>query len=127
MKTRIAVVFVAIAAALVWTTACSKKSEPTPATSQTQSATGDLSKAASDLAATGSAKAQELIDSARKYMAERKYQDALAKLKAASAEKLSTSQRTMVDTLKAQVEAAMAATSKATSDAKTTAEGLLKK
>jgi hypothetical protein len=125
MKMVSIVVSLASVALLVSATGCSKQTE-SPAAVQTQSAAGDLAKKASDLTATGSAKAQELIDSATKLVGEGKFQDAMAKLKAIGSEKLSVNQKAMVDTLKAQIEKALAATSKAATDAGA-ASGLIKK
>lgn len=70
-----------------------------------------------DIAAPASAKAQELIDSAKGLFTEGKFSDALAKLKDASSASPSTEQQGIIDTLKAQIEKAMAAASKATTDA----------
>lgn len=80
-----------------------------------------------EIAAPLNAKAQELIVSAQKLVGDGKFQDALAKLKEISGEKLSASQQTVVDTLKAQIEKALGATSNVTSNATSAINGLLPK
>ena len=60
-------------------------------------------------------------------MSEGKFQDALAKLKEIGSEKLSASQQTIVDGLKAQIEKALGASSKAATDAAGAAGGLVPK
>ena len=126
MNTRTIVFTLASATLLVWTTSCSKQPDATTS-GQTQGAVGDLTKKATELTAVGSAKAQELIDSARKLVGEGKFQDAQAKLKAIGSEKLSVNQQAIVDTLKVQIENALGATSKAATDASAASGGLIKK
>lgn len=71
---------------------------------------------AKELAAPASAKAQELIDSAKSLFTEGKFADALAKLKDAGSASPSAEQQSVMDSLKAQIEKAMAATSKTIND-----------
>lgn len=78
---------------------------------------------AKEMAAPASAKAQELIDSAKSLISEGKFTDALAKLNATSGETMSTNQVSMVDSLKAQITKATEATSKVVTDAATSASG----
>jgi len=135
------------AALLVWTAGCEKKE--TTAQDQMKEATAETSdalkktaesvkeagqKAASDVAeqakaaaAPLNAKAQEIIDSAKRLVGEAKFQEALTKLKELASEKLSAEQQTMVDNLKAQIQKALAATSKTATDAAGAAGNLLKK
>ena len=80
---------------------------------------------AKELTAPASAKAQELIDSAKSLINEGKFTDALAKLNATSGEAMSTNQVSMVDSLKAQISKATEATSKAVSDATASASGVV--
>ena len=77
----------------------------------------DVADKAKEMTAPASAKAQELIDSAKSLLAEGKFQDALTKLKAIGGEKLSLSQQSIVDGLKAQIEKALGAAPKAATDA----------
>lgn len=82
---------------------------------------------AKEVAAPASAKAQELIDSAKSLVGAGKFQEALGKLNEIGGEKLSLNQQTMVDALKAQIEKALAATSGSATDAARAAGNLLKK
>lgn len=84
-------------------------------------AVATVTEKAKEVAAPVSAKAQEFIDSAKGLFTEGKFADALTKLKDASAASPSTEQQSVIDSLKAQVEKAMAATSKTVSDAATSA------
>ena len=72
---------------------------------------------ARELSAQGSARAQELIDSAKSYFNEGKYTNALARLKETTGETLSSYQKSTVDSLKAQIEKAMNAVSTAATNA----------
>jgi hypothetical protein len=72
---------------------------------------------AKEVAAPASAKAQELIDSAKSLFSEGKFADALAKLSETSSTSPSAEQQSVVANLKAQIEKAMAATTKTISDA----------
>ena len=90
-------------------------------------AVSTLTDKAKDLTAPASAKAQELINTAKGLVAEGKFQDALAKLKEIGSEKLSVDQQALVDGLKAQIEKSLGATPKAATDAAGAAGGLLPK
>lgn len=70
-----------------------------------------------EVAAPASTKAQELIDSAKGLFTEGKFADALTKLKDAGSAAPSTEQQSVIDTLKTQIEKAMAAASQATTEA----------
>lgn len=87
----------------------------------------DVTEKAKEVAAPASAQAQELLDSAQSLIGEGKLQDALAKLKAVSGEKLSTEQQALADSLKAQIDKLLGTTSKAATDAAAAAGNLLKK
>ena len=80
-------------------------------------AVNDVADKAKEVAAPVSAKAQELLESAKSLIGEGKLQDALAKLKALSGEKLSTEQQALADSLKAQIDKLLGTTSKAATDA----------
>lgn len=131
------ILFAITAATLVFTvTGCGKK-EPTAgeaAKSAAEGAGSALTKAADavkdkvgEIAAPASAKAQELIASAKQLVSEGKFQEALTKLNAIGSEKLSLDQQSIVDGLKAQITKALNATSKATTDDAGAAGNLLKK
>jgi hypothetical protein len=87
----------------------------------------DVTDKAKELAAPASAKAQELIAAAKNLVGEGKFQEALTKLKDIGSEKLSVDQQAVVDGLKAQIEKALGAGTKATTDAANAAAGLLPK
>ena len=87
----------------------------------------DVTDKAKELAAPASAKAQELIDAAKNLVGEGKFQEALTKLKDIGSEKLSVDQQAVVDGLKAQIEKALGAGTKAATDAANAAAGLLPK
>ena len=87
----------------------------------------DTTDSVKEAVAPVSSKAEELIAAARSLMAEGKFKDALAKIKETSGEKLSASQQTIVDDLKAQIEKALAVSSKAASDASNAVGNLLNK
>lgn len=147
MKTPNIIFSLTIAAMAVWASGC--KEETKSATEQTQEAAGsaneavtrtadavketgakvvqDVTDKAKELAAPASAKAQELIDSAKSLVGAGKFQEALDKLKEIDGEKLSLNQQTVVDALKAQIEKALGATSKTATDAAGAAGNLLKK
>lgn len=137
-----------VAALAVWAVGCDNSKE-TSVTGQTKPAAPDagnkIGEAAAAIKETGvqvasnavtqakevvapaSAQAQALIDSAKNLLTEGKFQEALAKLKEIGGEKLSLNQQSIVDGLKAQIEKALAATSKAPADASGAVGGLLKK
>ena len=128
------------AALLIWNTGCEKKAATVQDqlkdavgetgnalknTAETVKETG--SKLVGDVAAPASAKAQELIDSAKGLVGEGKFQDALAKLKDIGGEKLSLNQQNLVDALKAQIQKALGATPPIATDAAGAAGNLIKK
>jgi hypothetical protein len=82
---------------------------------------------AKELAAPASAKAQELIDSAKSLFSEGKLTDALAKLNQTTNAAPSVEQQSVVDGLKVQVEKAIKATSGAINDATASATNALNK
>jgi cell division septum initiation protein DivIVA len=147
MKTPRVLVPLVAAALLIWVTGCEKKE----ATVQDQAKTmadeasdaakkgaeavqetaakvaSDVAEKAKEVAAPASNKAQELIDAASKLVGEGNYQDALAKLKELSGEKLSATQQSLVDALKAQIQKALGGTPPTATDAAGAAGNLLKK
>ena len=147
MKTSKLIVSLTAVAFTLWATGC--KEETKTATEQTKDAAAsvsdtvaktvetakdagakvvaDVTDKAKELAAPASAKAQELIDSAKNLVGEGKFQEALTKLKDIGSEKLSVDQQAVVDGLKAQIEKALGAGTKAATDAANAAAGLLPK
>ena len=147
MKTSKLIVSLTAVALTLWATGC--KEETKTATEQTKDAAAsvsdtvaktvetakdagakvvaDVTDKAKELAAPASAKAQELIDSAKNLVGEGKFQEALTKLKDIGSEKLSADQQAVVDGLKAQIEKALGAGTKAATDAANAAAGLLPK
>jgi hypothetical protein len=91
-----------------------------------ETAAKDVTKKAEELAAPINTKAQEIIDGAKKLVNDGKLQDALAKLKELSGEKLSTEQQALADGLKAQIDKLLGTTSKTATDAAAAGGNLLK-
>ena len=92
-----------------------------------ETAVNTVTEKAKEMAAPVNAEGQKLIDSAKSLFSEGKLSDALAKLKDASGLSLSEEQKKTVDTLKAQIEKALATTSDATKSASDAVNNLLKK
>ena len=91
-----------------------------------ETAAKDVTKKAEELAAPVNAKAQEIIDGAKKLVSDGKLQDALAKLKELSSEKLSTEQQALADGLKTQIDKLLGTTPKTPADAAAAAGNLTK-
>lgn len=153
MKTQKTILTLVAVALTVWATGCKKEqsvsdaakdaanatkqtaSDAGAAVKETANAAADKTKelagkaadAAKEVVAPANAKAQELIDQATKLVSEGNFKDALAKVKELSSEKLSAAQQSVVDGLKAQIEKALAASSKTVNDAAAAAGNLLKK
>ena len=147
MKIQKLIVSISVGALLLWNAGCKQESKPdaepaaeaAPSTAEVVAKSMDSAKetgtkvvqettsGAIEVAAPASTKAQELIDSAKGLLAEGKFQDALARLKEIGGEKLSLNQQSMVDSLKAQIEKALAATPKTASDAAGAVGNLLNK
>lgn len=126
MKTQKIIVSLTVAALALWVAGC--KEETKSVTEQTKDAVASAKDAganvvaaatdkAKELAAPASAKAQELIDAAKNLVGAGKFQEALTKLKDLSGEKLSVDQEAIVSGLKAQIEKALGAGTKAATDA----------
>jgi hypothetical protein len=150
MKTQMKM-FVAIASALTLGIGCSKNEEvsvPPPAaadapasavqkavdTAQTQTElvkekAADVTAKVQAEAESASAKVQDLIEQARKYLGENKASEALAVLNQLAGFKLTPDQQALIESLKAQAQKAVQATLKsgATEEATKAAGGLLKK
>jgi dsDNA-specific endonuclease/ATPase MutS2 len=145
MKTQTILVPLAATALLVWVTGCEKKDasvqdQTRPMADETGAvqkraeavqetgakAITDVAEQAQAAAAPASSKAQEIIDSAKSLVGEGKFQDALAKLKELSGEKLSAAQQSAVDALQAQIQKALGAKTPAAPDAAGAAGNLLK-
>jgi len=99
------------------------------ATKQTQDAAAAASTTATTAAtaatAAGTSKAQEWIDKAKSLVAQTKYSEAASVLQQLSSLKLTDEQQKLVDTLKEQIQKALA--SKATGEGASAVGNLLKK
>jgi len=91
-----------------------------------ETAAKDAAQKAEELAAPVNAKAQGIIDETKKLFNDGKLQEALAKLKELSGEKLSAEQQALADNLKAQIDKLLGTTNKAASDAANAANKLIK-
>lgn len=96
--------------------------ESAKATAET--ATAEASKQAQETAAAASSQAQEWIDKAKSLVAESKFSEASSVLEQLAALKLTPEQQKLVDSLKEQIQKALA--SKATSEGASAAGNLLK-
>jgi len=85
----------------------------------------DVKTAGAQTVEKASAKAQELIDSAKRLFNEGKFADALAQLNQTTNASPSTEQQSVVASLKTQIEKAIAAAAKATTDATKSATNAL--
>lgn len=148
MKTQNRLFPLITAAFLVWTAGCGNKKDATAQDQAPSAAAGasdalkkttdavketgakvvsDVTEQAREVTAPVSAKAQALLDSAKSLIGEGKLQDALAKLKALSSEKLSPEQQVLADSLLAQIDKLLSSSSKPATDAAAAAGNLLKK
>lgn len=147
MKTQKIICSLTIAALTCWVTGCKDEAKSTADQTKAAAATArdtmantveaakdagakvgsDVTDKAKEMAAPASAKAQELIDSAKNLVSAGKFQDALTKLKEIGSETLSVDQQTIVSGLKAQIEKALGAGAKTATGAANAATGLLPK
>lgn len=91
-----------------------------------EAAAKDAAKKAEEVAAPVNAKAQGIIDETKKLVSDGKLQEAVAKLKELTGEKLSAEQQALADGLKAQIDKLLGTTNKAAADAENAAKNLLK-
>jgi len=125
MKTANILFPLATAAVLVWTAGCEKKKDATTIPQPPQSAvpkkatetTPKVVEKPKEAPAPVISKAQELLNSAKRLVAEGKAQEALTQLKALSGEKLSADQKALADSLKVQIDQLVAKAAKAAADA----------
>jgi hypothetical protein len=99
--------------------------EPAKPVDAAQSATTAVADQATTQAKAAEQQAQGLIDRAKGYITDEKYQDALTTLNQLAGSKLTAEQQKLVDSLKAQIQSALAKT--ATKDAASTLGGALGK
>jgi hypothetical protein len=90
-----------------------------------ETAVSDTTKQAQDAAAATTSKAQEWIDKAKSLIAENKFSEASSVLQQLAGQPLTAEQQTLVDSLKEQIQKALAA--KATGEGAAAAGNLLKK
>jgi len=144
MKTFIVTPLCLAVAVVALSTGCSKEESPTPTANQTAEATkkavgdvvtdvkqaagkavDDVKQKATDAAAAADSQVKALIDQAKSLVSEKKYSEALNVVKdKLSALKLTPEQQSMVDSLKQEIQKAMASLSG--SDASKAASDLLK-
>ena len=136
MKTKSLLTVLTAGVLLLGITGCKKETPMEKALNATKETAGDvgdaLKKTASDaqaeakkLAAAAESKAQEAIDKAKSLVNAGKYQDALTVLNNLSGTKLTDAQQKLVDSLKAQIQKALAG--KATTEGASAVGNLLKK
>ncbi len=97
--------------------------EPAKVVEPAQPAAKEVVDQATSQADAATAQSQSLIDKAKSYVADQKYQDALTTLSQLSASKLTADQQKLVDGLKAQIQSAIAKAS--TGDAASALGGAL--
>jgi len=97
--------------------------EPAKVVESAKPAAKEVVDQATSQADAATAQSQSLIDKAKGYVADQKYQDALSTIGQLSASKLTPDQQKIVDALKAQIQTAMAKAS--TSDAASALGGAL--
>jgi hypothetical protein len=106
-------------AALAVAVGCSKEETPTvanpprssdPATEAVKGAVDTVKDQAAATADAAATKVQSLINDAQKFIAEKKWKEALASLNEAAGLKLTDEQKNLVNTLKEQVQKALDAT-----------------